>query len=69
MEDTGRMAGGLEADQSISFQAMEEQLKQLSDIVQADPPWTRWSGLRRERRRQGNKCRLGVRFAEATGHA
>ncbi|HEY4041345.1 MAG TPA: efflux RND transporter permease subunit [Rhodopila sp.] len=37
MEDTGRMAGGLQADQSISFQAMEQKLKQLSDIVQRDP--------------------------------
>ncbi len=37
MQDTGRMAGGLQADQSISFQAMEQKLKQLSDIVQRDP--------------------------------
>ena len=37
MQDTGRMAGGLQADQSISFQAMEQKLKQISDIVQLDP--------------------------------
>jgi multidrug efflux pump len=37
MQDTGRMAGSLEADQSISFQAMEQKLKQFSDIVLRDP--------------------------------
>ena len=37
MQDNGRMAGGLQADQSISFQAMEQKLKQISDIVQLDP--------------------------------
>jgi multidrug efflux pump len=36
-QDTGRMMGGLQADQSISFQAMQQKLKQLSDIVQRDP--------------------------------
>jgi multidrug efflux pump len=36
-QDTGRMMGGLQADQSISFQAMEKKLTQLSAIVQADP--------------------------------
>ena len=37
LQDTGRMAGSLQADQSISFQAMEQKLKQLSDLVQRDP--------------------------------
>jgi multidrug efflux pump len=36
-QDTGRMMGGLQADQSISFQAMEQKLTQLSSIVQHDP--------------------------------
>jgi multidrug efflux pump len=36
-QDTGRMMGGLVADQSISFQAMEQKLAQLMDIVQHDP--------------------------------
>ncbi len=36
-QDTGRMLGGLQADQSISFQAMQGKLQQLSDIVQHDP--------------------------------
>ena len=29
--------GGMRADQSISFQAMQEKLKQLVDIIRADP--------------------------------
>jgi multidrug efflux pump len=36
-QDTGRMIGGLQADQSISFQAMQGKLGQLLDIVQHDP--------------------------------
>ncbi|MDR3530679.1 MAG: efflux RND transporter permease subunit [Rhodopila sp.] len=36
-QDTGRMMGGLQADQSISFQAMQQKLTQLADIVQQDP--------------------------------
>jgi len=36
-QDTGRMMGGLVADQSISFQAMEQKLAQLMTIVQHDP--------------------------------
>ena len=36
-QDTGRMMGGIVADQSISFQAMEKKLAQLMSIVQADP--------------------------------
>jgi multidrug efflux pump len=36
-QDTGRMIGGLQADQSISFQAMQGKLAQLMDIVQHDP--------------------------------
>ena len=35
-QDTGRMIGGLQADQSISFQAMRHKLAQLVDIVQHD---------------------------------
>ncbi|HUB45633.1 MAG TPA: efflux RND transporter permease subunit, partial [Acetobacteraceae bacterium] len=37
LQDTGRMMGGLQADQSISFQAMETKLAQLMTIVQHDP--------------------------------
>jgi multidrug efflux pump len=36
-QDTGRMMGQIQADQSISFQAMQGKLTQLMDIVQHDP--------------------------------
>lgn len=36
-EDTGRLIGSLQADQSISFQAMADKLRQMMAIVQADP--------------------------------
>ncbi len=36
-QDTGRMIGGIQADQSISFQAMEKKLGQFVDIIRHDP--------------------------------
>jgi len=36
-QDTGRMIGGIQADQSISFQRMRVKLKQFITIVQQDP--------------------------------
>ena len=36
-QDTGRMVGGLQGDQSISFQRLSTKLKQFVKIVQADP--------------------------------
>ena len=36
-QDTGTMTGMIQADQSISFQAMQQKLTQLSAIVQQDP--------------------------------
>ena len=36
-QDTGRLIGALQADQSVSFQAMTQKLRQMTDIVQADP--------------------------------
>jgi multidrug efflux pump len=36
-EDTGRLIGALQADQSVSFQAMSQKLRQMMAIVQADP--------------------------------
>jgi multidrug efflux pump len=35
-EDTGRLVGSIQADQSISFQAMQKKMTQLMAIVQAD---------------------------------
>jgi multidrug efflux pump len=36
-QDTGRMVGSLQADQSISFQKMSQKLRQMMTIVQDDP--------------------------------
>jgi multidrug efflux pump len=36
-EDTGLLIGRLQADQSISFQAMSKKLTEMMDIVRADP--------------------------------
>ena len=36
-QDTGRMIGGMVADQSISFQLMEQKLSQMMSIVSQDP--------------------------------
>jgi multidrug efflux pump len=36
-QDTGQLNGGLRADQSISFQAMQDKLKQLVGIIHRDP--------------------------------
>ena len=36
-EDTGRLIGSLQADQSVSFQLMTQKLRQMMAIVQADP--------------------------------
>ena len=68
-QDNGRLAGGLQADQSISFQAMEQKLTQISDIVQLDPAVDTVVGYRRQQRRQGNKCGFSLRFAQAAGDA
>jgi multidrug efflux pump len=36
-QDTGRLVGSIQADQSISFQAMQKKMAQLMAIAQADP--------------------------------
>jgi multidrug efflux pump len=36
-QDTGRLVGSIQADQSISFQLMRQKLAQLIEIVQRDP--------------------------------
>jgi len=36
-QDTGRLIGNIQADQGISFQAMQQKLKSFIDIVRADP--------------------------------
>src|SRR5690606_25705164 len=36
-QDTGQLNGGIRADQSISFQAMQDKLRQLVNIIRRDP--------------------------------
>src|SRR6185312_9619012 len=36
-QDTGRMIGGIQADQSISFQLMKQKLQQFIEIIKSDP--------------------------------
>jgi multidrug efflux pump len=36
-EDTGRLQGGIQADQTASFQRMSQKLRDFTQIVQADP--------------------------------
>jgi len=36
-QDTGRLIGGIQADQAISFQSMEGKLRQFLSIIQSDP--------------------------------
>jgi len=36
-QDTGRLIGSLQADQSVSFQLMTQKLRQMMEIVQQDP--------------------------------
>ena len=68
-QDTGRLIGGLQADQSISFQAMQQKLAQLIDIVQHDPAVQSVVGFTggQRRRRRADQHRPGVRRAEAAG--
>jgi multidrug efflux pump len=36
-QDTGRLIGGVQADQAISFQSMEGKMRQFVSIIQSDP--------------------------------
>jgi multidrug efflux pump len=44
-QDTGSLQGNLRADQSTSFQAMQQKLRSVMDIVQADPAVTNVVGF------------------------
>ena len=43
-QDTGVIMGGIRADQSASFQAMQEKLRKLIDVIKADPAVQHVSG-------------------------
>ena len=52
IQDTGRLIGSLQADQSISFQAMSQKLTQMMAIVQHDPAVLNVVGIDRRGRRR-----------------
>ena len=65
-QDTGRIVGGIQADQSISFQAMQQKLTQFISII------AEGSGDRHRRRIHGRRTdqfRLRVHVAQAAERA
>ncbi len=65
-QDTGRLIGGIQADQSISFQAMRQKLADFMTIVRADPAVENVVGFTGGAQRNS---RLHVRRAEAARRA
>jgi multidrug efflux pump len=61
-EDTGRMNGFIQADQSVSFQRMSQKLRQFMQIVQGDPDVADVVGFTGAGGRGGN---TGVMFISA----
>ena len=59
-QDTGRLAGGIQADQSISFQAMEVKLANFVNIVSQDPAVESVVGFTGGTRGQVNTGRMFV---------
>ena len=57
-QDTGRLIGGIQADQSISFQLMERKLSQLMAIVAKDPAVSSVAGFT-----GGGQTNFGFTFA------
>jgi multidrug efflux pump len=39
-QDIGRISGSIQADQDISFQAMQQKLADFVEIVRRTPTWT-----------------------------
>ena len=52
-QDTGRLVGSLQADQSISFQAMRQKLSDFVTIIQSDPAVASVTGFTGGGRRNG----------------
>ncbi len=59
-QDTGRMIGSIQADQSISFQLMQQKLTQFVSIIKQDPAV---ETVGRLHRRRPDQFRLRVRLA------
>jgi multidrug efflux pump subunit AcrB len=74
-QDTGTLVGNLRADQSISFQAMSQKLREVQTIVQSDPAvqdvvgFTGGGGGGSRRRRRRHQHRESVRRSEAAEHS
>ncbi|WP_332814974.1 efflux RND transporter permease subunit [Ramlibacter sp.] len=62
-QDTGQISGGLRADRSISFQAMQDKLRQLVDIIRADPAVDTVVGFTGGSRAGGGFLQVGLKPA------
>jgi multidrug efflux pump len=60
-QDTGRLGGFIEADQDISFQAMQKKLRTFVDIVRADPAVESVVAFTGGRRRNGGSMFVGLK--------
>ncbi len=68
-QDTGRLTGGIQADQSISFQAMEKKLRQFMQILQSDPAVDTVVGFTGGGSRAPDQQRLRLHVAQAQERA
>jgi len=62
-QDTGRLIGGIQADQAISFQSMSRKLRQFVAIVQADPAVESVVGFTGGGSQGGGQTNSGFMFA------
>jgi multidrug efflux pump len=62
-QDTGRLIGGIQADQAISFQSMEVKLRQFTSIVQSDPAVDTVVGFTGGGSQGGGQVNSGFMFA------
>jgi multidrug efflux pump len=62
-QDTGRLIGGIQADQAISFQSMSRKLRQFVAIVQADPSVESVVGFTGGGSQGGGQTNSGFMFA------
>jgi multidrug efflux pump len=68
-QDTGRIVGGIQADQAISFQSMSGKLKQFVNIVKADPAIQSVVGFTGGGSQGGGQTNSGFVFASLTPRA
>ena len=68
-QDTGRLVGGIQADQAISFQSMAGKLRQFVGIVQADPAVDTVVGFTGGGSQGGGQVNSGFMFASLKAKA